>query len=159
MNIQRWSFADVLKKNAPENFGKFATFLEKRIQHKRFPVNLWNFLRATLWQNTSGRLLCHIDLKLTILKHAVKGNHVPNTEIFQPDQWFFFLKSKEYIFIFYCWRMKVPVMACFNNLLWLKYTISALLKWKCFPKFLMIQLMYWHHCNSLQASLPHKIGR
>ena len=31
---------------------------------------------------------------MKILKHAVKGNHVPNAEILQPYQCFFFKKVK-----------------------------------------------------------------
>ena len=67
---------------------------------------------------------------MKILKHVVKGNHVHNPEILQPYQWFFLKKSKEYI-IFFCQSVKVHVMECFNNLLWLN-TIPALLKLKCF---------------------------
>ena len=52
------------KKDGLRNFAKFtgkylcqSLFLQKRLWHKCFPVNLAKFLRTPFLQNTSGRLL------------------------------------------------------------------------------------------------------
>ena len=41
-----------------------ATLLKKRLWHRCFPMNFAKFLRTSFLQNTSGRLLLNIALKL-----------------------------------------------------------------------------------------------
>ena len=42
---------------------RLATFLEKRLWHRCFPVNFAKFLRTPFLQNTSGRLLlAHVNI-------------------------------------------------------------------------------------------------
>ena len=40
-----------------------ATLLKKRLWHRRFPANFAKFVRTSLLQNTSGRLLLSLALK------------------------------------------------------------------------------------------------
>ena len=83
-----------VKKGVLKNFAKFtgkhlrqrmpATLLKKRLWHRRFPVNLANFLRTPFLQNTSGRLLLQtFCIKLFL-------NYTGSDEYLGPFQWWSF---------------------------------------------------------------------
>ena len=51
-----------------------ATLLKTRVEHRRFPVNLKQFLRTPFQQNTSGQLLFQVYFQFTLaFKQGVAG--------------------------------------------------------------------------------------
>ena len=51
-----------------------ATLLKRRVQHRRFPVNLKQFLRTPFLQNTSGQLLSQVYFQFILaFKQGVAG--------------------------------------------------------------------------------------
>ena len=66
-NNQRWLFADILQKNCSWKFWKIcrcpATFLEKRLWHRCFPVNFASFLTETFLRLPRG------DCFLTLIQN------------------------------------------------------------------------------------------
>ena len=60
--LQEKVFLEILQNSQENACARASFFNETRLWHKCFPVNFANFLRTSLLQNTSGRLLLKVVL-------------------------------------------------------------------------------------------------
>ena len=82
--VQKHLFADVFQNSCCEKFRKHLcwsvsliklqapSFIKKRLQHRRFPVNNVKFSRTAFLQNTSGSCFCRYVLTQDVCKSLMK---------------------------------------------------------------------------------------